>query len=118
MISLNSFIINLILFSSYVCIIYNIGKYLISISSWDFIMSGDVPIMCSIAVLTAVPFMKYIVHAMPKPIDINNANANTDNIDNIDNINTIHIIDWEYLATSPVFWRYYHMLQNKCSQLK
>ncbi len=102
MFSLNSFIINSILFSSYVCINYNIGKYLISISSWDFIMSGDVPIMSSIVVLTALPFMILIDHDIPKPIDI---------------VKPVYPykIDLKYLASHP---RYSLILQNKCNQLK
>jgi hypothetical protein len=105
MFSLNSFIINSILFSSYVCINYNIGKYLISISSWDFIMSGDVPIMSSIVVLTALPFMILIDHDIPKPIDT---------IDIVKPVDP-YKIDWKYLAYHP---RYSLILQNKCNQLK
>ena len=72
MISLNKLITNSLLFSSYVCINYNVSNYLISISSWDFIMGGDVPIMTYIIILTAIPFMALIEpneHVEPDKIE-------------------------------------------------
>jgi hypothetical protein len=47
----------LMLLIGYVYVNYALGKWLIAITSWDFMMECDVPPMCSIMILSSVTLM-------------------------------------------------------------